>query len=531
MSRGDLRRAVAMPTIAAYVASGEWQGKAGAYAIQGRAQALHRASVRQLFRGDGPAVVRDRAACCAEFGPSHCDRERSAHERRNPGQRHPARNPRRRGRERHAAGAAHRARQRAAAWSATSTRARCSGSCRACRRRSSRSAWTARRSCTPPTSCALHVAALSARATRRRLPPRRRAPISELVRDGQDIVVQVVKDPIGSKGARLTTQLQHSVALPRAAAASQRARRLGAHRGRSRARAAEGTGRRTAPAAHGSYGYIVRTNAEGQPREALAEDIAYLGRAWALVAGQHRATRRSASCVYEDLQPAAARGARPDAPRRREGARSIRAKPASALRAFAAQFMPELAEQIEHYTGERPIFDLYGVEDEIQRALREGSAAEVRRLPGHRPDRGDDHGRRQHRFVPRPAQPRGNRLPHQPRSGAGGRAPAAPAQPRRHHHHRLHRHDRRRAPAPGAAHAGEIAGARPRQDHGVRLLAAGPGRDDAQAHDRMPRAPAVRALPRMRRPRHAQDRGNGDLRNLPRDHARGAPVRGARGCW
>ena len=52
------------------------------------------------------------------------------------------------------------------------------------------------------------------------------------------------------------------------------------------------------------------------------------------------------------------------------------------LQAFAAQFMPDLAERIEHYTGERPIFDLYGVEDEIQRALREGSAAEVRRLPG-----------------------------------------------------------------------------------------------------------------------------------------------------
>ena len=47
------------------------------------------------------------------------------------------------------------------------------------------------------------------------------------------------------------------------------------------------------------------------------------------------------------------------------------------------------------------------------------------------------------------------------------------------------------APPPGAAHAGESAGARPRQDHGVRLLAAGPGRDDAQAHDRKPGAAAV----------------------------------------
>src|SRR3546814_5945927 len=61
------------------------------------------------------------------------------------------------------------------------------------------------------------------------------------------------------------------------------------------------------------------------------------------------------------------------------------------------------------------------------------------------------------------------------------------------------------------------------QDHGVRLLAAGPGRNDAQAHGRKPAAPAQRAVPRVRRPRHAQDRRDGDLRDLPRDRPRGAP--------
>jgi ribonuclease G len=53
-----------------------------------------------------------------------------------------------------------------------------------------------------------------------------------------------------------------------------------------------------------------------------------------------------------------------------EKIRSIRAKPGQGRNEFAAQFMPDLAERLEHYPGERPIFDLYGVEDEIQRAMQ-----------------------------------------------------------------------------------------------------------------------------------------------------------------
>jgi hypothetical protein len=73
--------------------------------------------------------------------------------------------------------------------------------------------------------------------------------------------------------------------------------------------------------------------------------------------------------------------------------------------------------------------------------------------------------------------------------------------------------------------------ARPRQDHGVRLLAAGPGGDDPQAHHREPGAPAVRALPACAAAAAHQDGGNGDLRDLPRDHPCGAPVRCAKSCW
>ena len=250
---------------------------------------------------------------------------------------------------------------------------------------------------------------------------------------------------------------QHSLALPGPAAAVARGRRVGADRGRGRARPPEDARRPSWRAPAGAHGYIVRTNAEGQPAEALAEDIAYLSRAWALIEQQVRETTRVGARVYEDLS-LPMRAVRDLMRRDVEKVKVDSRETCERLRAFAAQYMPGLAEKIEHYSGARPVFDLYGVEDEIQRALREGSAAEIRRLPGHRPDRGDDHGRRQHRLLPRPAQPRGDGLPHQPRSGAGGRAAAAAAQPRRHHHHRLHRHARCRAPAPGAAHAGEVAG-------------------------------------------------------------------------
>src|SRR5690606_2239982 len=106
-------------------------------------------------------------------------------------------------------------------------------------------------------------------------------PIRELLRDGQEVVVQVVKDPIGGKGARLTTQIsipsRYLVLLPQSKVIGVSARiEDESERQRLKSRVGE-------LAAAGGHGYIVRTNAEGQPAEALAEDVAYLARAWDLV--------------------------------------------------------------------------------------------------------------------------------------------------------------------------------------------------------------------------------------------------------
>jgi len=206
-------------------------------------------------------------------------------------------------------------------------------------------------------------ALLSETAENGPLPP---PPISELVHEGQEIVVQVVKDPIGTKGARLTTHLsvpsRYLVLLPHAKMIGVSVR-------------IEDEGERTrlkeimqALSGDSTLGYIVRTNAEGQTREALAEDVEYLGKLWrSIQEGIGRA--RVGERIYEELSlPLRALRdlMRGEVEKVRVDSRETLDKTVT----FARQFMPDLAERIEHYPGERPIFDLYGVEDEIQRALK-----------------------------------------------------------------------------------------------------------------------------------------------------------------
>ncbi|HEX3897405.1 MAG TPA: ribonuclease G [Rudaea sp.] len=191
-------------------------------------------------------------------------------------------------------------------------------------------------------------------------------PIAELVRDGQDIVVQIVKDPIGSKGARLTTNLsvpsRYLVLLPYVKVVGVSVR-IEDETERSRLK------EMLQPlATENNAGYIMRTNAEGQPREALSEDVAYLTKLWQSLQ-ESIAGAREGDRVYEDLS-LPLRALRDLMRRDVEKVRVDSRETYERMIAFAKQFMPELAERIEHYPGERPIFDLYGVEDEIQRALK-----------------------------------------------------------------------------------------------------------------------------------------------------------------
>lgn len=189
--------------------------------------------------------------------------------------------------------------------------------------------------------------------------------ITELVSEGQEVIVQVVKDPIGSKGARLTAHLS----IP-----SRYLVLLSEHKSLGISVRIEDEEERTrlrelmqGLASESPYGYIVRTNAESVESDALASDLAYLDRLWTVVRGR-MSSASAGECIYEDL-PLSLRSLRDQMRVQVEKVRIDSRETLDKARRFSAQFLPDLADRIEHYPGERPLFDLYGVEDEIQRAL------------------------------------------------------------------------------------------------------------------------------------------------------------------
>lgn len=191
-------------------------------------------------------------------------------------------------------------------------------------------------------------------------------PINSLVHEGQEIVVQVIKDPIGSKGARLTTHLsvpsRYLVLLATSKSVGVSAR-IEDESERTRLREIV-----TTLAPDSAFGYIVRTNAEGLAPEILQEDIAYLSKVWRAVSARTAASKVG-DCLYEDLS-LPLKSVRDLMRVNIEKVRIDSRETFERTIIFVQQFMPALSDRIEHYPGERPIFDLYGVEDEIQRALK-----------------------------------------------------------------------------------------------------------------------------------------------------------------
>ena len=191
--------------------------------------------------------------------------------------------------------------------------------------------------------------------------------ISELVHEGQEIVVQVVKDPIGSKGARLTTQLsipsRHLVLLPDSSHRGISQRIQDAHE-RDRLAQTLDAALEKSPM---SGGFIVRTAAESQHGIDFLADVEFLRRSREQIE-KKMATARAGDLIHADL-PLSLRVirdlARDDVEKIRVDSRETFAM----VRQFAIDLMPEMVDRIEYYPGERPIFDLYSVEDEIQRSL------------------------------------------------------------------------------------------------------------------------------------------------------------------
>jgi ribonuclease G len=193
--------------------------------------------------------------------------------------------------------------------------------------------------------------------------------IRTMATEGQSVVVQVVKDPLGSKGARLSTHLSLSsrylVYMPytRHIGISQRIESEGERDRLRRLVEAAQAGLGLA----GAGGFIVRTAAEGVSGESIESDVRILLKLWEAVADSARHASTPA-LVYEDL-PLALRTLRDQALGGLEKIRVDSKEVCESLLGFATQFVPEIAGRIEHYAGDRPLFDLYGVEDEIEKAL------------------------------------------------------------------------------------------------------------------------------------------------------------------
>jgi ribonuclease G len=190
--------------------------------------------------------------------------------------------------------------------------------------------------------------------------------IHERLREGEHVVVQAMKDPLGTKGARLTAQLtlpaRYLVYLPynNHIGISQK---IGDDAERERLRGLL----RAAIGEDETGGYILRTLAGTVDENELRKDILYLRRLWA--ACQERVKSATPGMVIHEELPLAVRAmrdlVRDEVEKVRIDSREFFAK----AREFAQEFIPEVYERIEHYPGERPIFDLYSVEDEIQKAL------------------------------------------------------------------------------------------------------------------------------------------------------------------
>ncbi len=196
-------------------------------------------------------------------------------------------------------------------------------------------------------------------------PPASVPPITSLVYEGQRVIVQVIKDPIGSKGARLSTHLsvpsRYLVLLPDSTTLGV-STRIEGDAERERLRGV------LAGLASDGFGLIARTNAEGLDATALGEDVAYVTRVWQTVAAAIT-NAEPGQRVYEE-PPLPLRVLRDLLHDDIEKVRVDSRETFERTLAFARQFMPDLTSRVEHYPGERPIFDLYGAEDEIQKALR-----------------------------------------------------------------------------------------------------------------------------------------------------------------
>jgi ribonuclease G len=190
-------------------------------------------------------------------------------------------------------------------------------------------------------------------------------PIEDLLRKGQEVLVQVSKESLGTKGARITSFIslpgRYLVYMPQTTHVGV-SRRIRDERERDRLRAAL---REVGPP---GGGFIVRTNAEGKGVEEFKQDVEFLGRLWSQITGRYESSR--APAVLHEEMDVTFRVMRdllsPDVEEFVVDDAAVHDKCVADVQAL----VPALADRIRRYEGAAPIFETYGIEREIDKALR-----------------------------------------------------------------------------------------------------------------------------------------------------------------
>ncbi|MGD0527174.1 MAG: Rne/Rng family ribonuclease [Polyangiaceae bacterium] len=189
-------------------------------------------------------------------------------------------------------------------------------------------------------------------------------PIREVVKEGQEIIVQVTKEPISTKGARCSSHIslpgRYVVYLPTLEHVGV-SKRIGSDKERARLR--ETIDSMKPP----TGGLIVRTVAEGLTKKQLKQDVGYLVRLWGEVAKNREGARAPQNLLSElDIVLKTARDLFTDDVD--EIVIDDKAQ-FDRLSRFVEMFMPERLKDVVYFNEDEPIFDAYGIEDEIGRAL------------------------------------------------------------------------------------------------------------------------------------------------------------------
>ncbi len=190
-----------------------------------------------------------------------------------------------------------------------------------------------------------------------------RPPIEDMLHEGQIILVQVAKDPLGTKGARVTMHIslpgRYIVYMPTLQ-----------HHGISR-RIEENSERERLKEFMNKLkdhsGIIIRTAGEGAPTEKLKDDLKYLKRLWKDVYRTYE-KKKAVGLVHSelDMELRAVRDLI------NENIRTVWVDDEASCRKihrWVSQFLPVFKNQIIFYQDQRPLFDLYGIELEISRSM------------------------------------------------------------------------------------------------------------------------------------------------------------------